>query len=75
MNIYKLTYPNRDTAISDLISKRIIDEYYFYVNGTHAVVELPNENTFDIDIMTETEYVFENEIHPNTPDHNFLGWE
>ena len=43
MNIFKLTYPNKEAAIEDLISKGIYintDEELSYGNGVQAVVEL-----------------------------------
>jgi hypothetical protein len=42
MNIYKLKYADKETAIADLIAKnvvKIIEEVQIYINGTHAVVE------------------------------------
>ena len=47
MNIYKLTYENKDTALADLKAKNILIEVEFngekheaYGNGVAAVVEL-----------------------------------
>lgn len=40
MNIYKLKYTDRETAITDLITKGVIDEDNEYINGTQAVVEI-----------------------------------
>jgi len=40
MNIYKLKYPNKETAISDLLAKGVYIEDLSYGQGTHAVVEL-----------------------------------
>lgn len=40
MNIYKLKYTNKETAISDLITKGVIDENGEYINGTQAVVDI-----------------------------------
>jgi hypothetical protein len=42
MNIYKLKYADKETAIADLIAKnvvKIIEEVQIYINGTQAVVE------------------------------------
>ena len=38
--IFKLNYPNKETAIADLIDKKIIDADFNYLKGTHAVVEI-----------------------------------
>lgn len=38
--IYKLKYTDKETAISDLISKGVIDENNEYINGTQAVVDI-----------------------------------
>ena len=38
--IFKLNYPDKETAIADLIDKKIIDEDFNYLKGTHAVVEI-----------------------------------
>ena len=40
MNIYKLKYTDRETAITDLITKNIIDEDGNYQQGIQAVVEI-----------------------------------
>jgi hypothetical protein len=40
MNIAKLKYTDKETAISDLITKGVIDENGEYINGTQAVVEI-----------------------------------
>ena len=62
MNIYKLKYTDKETAISDLISKGVIDENFEYINGTHAVVEIGKvidvEPTYDEqgNLLTEPTY-------------------
>ena len=38
--IFKLNYPDKQTAIADLIDKKIIDSDFNYLKGTHAVVEI-----------------------------------
>jgi hypothetical protein len=38
--IFKLNYPDKQTAIADLIDKKIIDADFNSLNGTHAVVEI-----------------------------------
>ena len=51
MNIYKLKYTDKETAISDLITKDVINEEGEYINGTQAVVEIGlivlQEGTYD----------------------------
>ena len=65
MNIIKLKYTDRETAIADLIAKRVyqeIDEELSYGNGIHAVVEVGlliyQEATFDEqgNLLTEPTY-------------------
>jgi len=43
MNIYKLNYTNKETAIADLLAKGVYvetEEGLIYVNGTQAVVDI-----------------------------------
>jgi hypothetical protein len=43
MNIYKLKYPNKETAIADLLAKGVYiesEEGLVYGQGTQAIVEL-----------------------------------
>jgi hypothetical protein len=40
MNIYKLKYTDKETAIADLIAKNVIDVDGNYQQGIHAVVEI-----------------------------------
>jgi uncharacterized membrane protein YvbJ len=40
MNIYKLKYTDKESAIADLITKNVIDEEGNYQQGIHAVVEI-----------------------------------
>ena len=51
MNIIKLNYTDKETAIADLISKGVINEERSYINGTQAVVEcgiiILKEGTYD----------------------------
>ena len=66
MRIYKLKYPNKETAISDLISKGVYQEIegeLIYGEGVHAVVEIgliiDKEATFDEqgNLLTEPTYI------------------
>ena len=65
IRIYKLKYPNKETAISDLISKGVYQEIegeLSYSEGIHAVVEIgliiDKEATFDEqgNLLTEQTY-------------------
>lgn len=65
IRIYKLKYTDRETAISDLISKGVykeIDGELIYSEGIHAVVEIgliiDQEATFDEqgNLLTEPTY-------------------
>lgn len=40
IQIYKLKYPNKETAISDLKAKEVYTEDLSFGNGIHAVVEI-----------------------------------
>ena len=40
MRIYKLKYTDKETAITDLITKNVIDEEGNYQQGIQAVVEI-----------------------------------
>lgn len=64
--IYKLKYPDRESAISDLISKGVYQELegeLSYCEGIHAVVEIgliiDQEATFDEqgNLLTEPTYI------------------
>jgi len=89
MNIYKLNYINKETAIADLKAKGIMLEEGYGI-GVHAIVEIGiiciNEQTEEIlpifaegyhyDVMCEQEIDFgENEIQVNHPKHSFAGYE
>ena len=66
IRIYKLKYPNKETAISDLIAKGVYQEIegeLIYGEGVHAVVEvgliINEEATFDEqgNLLTEPTYI------------------
>ena len=40
MKIYKLKYPNKETAIADLKAKGVYTEDLSFGNGIHAIVEI-----------------------------------
>jgi hypothetical protein len=85
MNIYKLKYTDKETAINDFLQKGIYIEQTFdedtnlvYGQGIHAVVEIgliELVDGFHYDIMSENIIDFgENEIIVNNPKHNFWGY-
>jgi hypothetical protein len=81
MNIYKLKYTDKETAIADLITKNVIDVQGNYQQGIHAVVEIGlitiDEVVIDgyhYDVMSEEEIEFENKIEVNNPKHTFAGY-
>ena len=63
VNIYKLKYTDKETAIADLISKEIYTEELEYCEGVHAVAEIGKvidvEATYDEqgNMLTEPTYV------------------
>ena len=84
MNIYKLKYTDKETAIADLLLKnvyikQIIDkeEVLYFGEGIQAIVEvgtIEGVNGFHYDIMSEQDIDFgNNEIVVNNPKHGFLG--
>ena len=65
IRVYKLKYPDRETALSDLITKEVyqeLDGELSYSEGIHAVVEtgliIDKEATFDEqgNLLTEPTY-------------------
>jgi hypothetical protein len=81
MNIFKLTYPNKEAAVADLESKGILTAEG-YGNGVQAVVEIGvialDENTnadgYHYDVMSTEMYDFgANLIEPKNPKHAFAG--
>lgn len=67
MNIYKLKYTDRETAITDLITKNIIDEDGNYQQGIHAVVEIGliilTDGTYDEQGNVITEPIYADGYH------------
>lgn len=67
MNIYKLKYPDKETAISDLISKNIINEDGDYQQGVHAIVEIGEiiltDTTYDDEDNVITEPIYSDGYH------------
>lgn len=88
MNIYKLKYADKETAVADLKAKDLMLEEGYGI-GVQAIVELGaiviNQPTEDIqpifadgyhyDIMCEQNIDFgQNSITVNNPKHGFLGY-
>ena len=70
MNIYKLQYPNKETAIADLIAKRVYietEEGLSYGQGIQAVVEIGTiiltDGTYDEEGNIITEPIFAEGYH------------
>jgi hypothetical protein len=82
MNIYKLTYTNKEAAVADLESKGILTADG-YGNGVQAVVEIGvialDENTnadgYHFDVMSVESYDFGSKlVTPKNPKHQFAGY-
>jgi hypothetical protein len=87
--IYKLTYPNKDTAVNDLLAKGVYintDEGLSYGDGVQAVVEIGlivldivddepiYADGYHYDVMSENTYDFgANLVEPKNPKHAFAG--
>ena len=75
MNIYKLKYTNKETALADFIAKDLIDAENNYKDGIQAIVEIGLIELVDgyhYDVMAIQEIDFgTNEIIVNNPIHNF----
>jgi len=81
MNIYKLTYTNKEAAVADLESKGILTADGYGI-GVQAVVEIGviaiDENTnadgYHYDVMSIDTYDFgSNLVTPKNPKHAFAG--
>jgi hypothetical protein len=89
MNIYKLTYQNKDQAVADLVAKGILietEEGQIYGNGVQAVVEIGlivldvvdeqpiYAEGYHYDVMSLETYDFgANLVEPKNPKHAFAG--
>ena len=89
MNIYKLTYQNKEQAIADLESKGILiitEDGQAYGNGVQAVVEIGlivldvvdeqpvYADGYHYDVMSTETYDFgSNLVVPKNPKHAFAG--
>jgi len=86
MQIYKLKYQDKETAIADLTVKGVYNEDLSYGQGIHAIVEIgvialqyePEPiyaDGYHFDVMSEQEIDFTNAITPSNPKHTFAGYE
>ena len=79
IQIYKLKYTDKETAIADLKAKGVYNEDLSFGNGIHAIVEIGVVELIDgyhFDVMSEIEIDFgTNRIFPNNPKHTFAGYE
>jgi hypothetical protein len=67
MRIYKLKYQDKETAITDLITKNVIDEDGNYQQGIQAVVEIGQitlkDGTYDNEGNVITEPIYADGYH------------
>ncbi len=82
MKIYKLKYPNKETAIADLLAKGVYiesEDGLVYGQGTHAIVELglivDVEGTYDEDFKELTAPVFADGYHFDVMTENEIDFE
>jgi hypothetical protein len=87
MNIYKLKYPNKETAIADLLAKGVYIEsenedketVLSYAEGVHAIVELglivDVEGTYDDEGEELTAPVFADGYHFDVMSENEIDFE
>lgn len=86
MNIYKLTYTNKEQAVADLEAKQILTENG-YGEGVQAVVEIGliviefvddqpiYADGYHYDVMSTETYDFgANLVVPKNPKHAFAGY-
>jgi hypothetical protein len=79
MNIHKLKYPNKETAIADLLAKGVYIEDLSYGQGTHAIVEIglivDVEGTYDDEGEELTAPVFADGYHFDVMSENEIDFE
>ena len=67
MKIYKLKYPNKETAIADLKAKAVYNEDLSFGNGIHAIVEIGSvvltDGTYDEEGNEITAPIFADGYH------------
>jgi len=81
MNIAKLKYTNKETAIADLISKEVykeIKDELFYGDGIQAIVEIGlivlKNGTYDADFNEITAPIFEDGYHYDVMSENKIDF-
>jgi len=79
MKIYKLKYPNKETAIADLLAKGVYIEDLSYGQGIHAIVEIglivDVEGTYDENGEELTAPVFADGYHFDVMSENEIDFE
>ena len=82
MQIYKLQYPNKETALADLIAKGVYiesDNELSYGQGIHAIVEIglivDKEGTFDDEGNVLTDPIYFNGYHYDVMSENIITFE
>jgi hypothetical protein len=82
MQISKLQYPNKETALTDLIAKGVYietDDEPSYGQGIHAIVEIglivDKEGTFDDEGNVLTEPIYFNGYHYDVMSENIIIFE
>jgi len=82
MKVYKLQYPNKETALIDLLAKGVYienEEQLVYGQGTHAIVEIglivDVEGTYDDEGEELTAPVFADGYHFDVMSENEIDFE
>jgi hypothetical protein len=82
MHISKLQYPNKETALADLIAKGVYietDDELSYGQGIHSIVEIglivQTEPTFDDEGNVITEPIYFNGYHYDVMSENIIIFE
>lgn len=79
MQIYKLQYKDKETALSDLIAKGVYNEDLSFGQGIHAIVEIglivDKEATFDEDGNIITEPIYFYGYHYDIMSENIITFE
>jgi hypothetical protein len=79
MQVYKLKYPNKETAIADLTAKGVYNENLSYGNGIHAVVEIGTiiltDGTYDEEGNVITEPIYAEGYHFDVMSENEIDFD
>ena len=87
VNIYRLQYEDKEAALIDLKSKKVIDDKEKYINGTESVVDCGIitlvyateteaaifSDGYHYNIMTKDDIVFNSEVFPKNAKYKFGG--